>query len=142
MDPAQKIDDTDLKIIDMLKKNARLQWREIGDEIHLTGQAVGQRVKQLMDKGIITGFHASTDDSSSKDKYIAYVTVIMTTSDHQGFVNLVKNIEEITELYRISGNGCYMMKLTCCDQDEVNHILEQLLQYANYSINTIVKRLK
>jgi len=137
-----KIYEIDLKIIEKLKENARLQWREIGEDIHLTGQAVGERVRRLIANDIITGFHASVNESYFGDKRTDFVTVIMTTSDHQGFVDLVNSIEEITELYRISGNGCYMLKMSSNNQDEVNAILERLLEYANYNISSVVKRLK
>lgn len=137
-----KIDEIDLKIIERLKENARLQWREIGEEIHLTGQAVGERVRRLIANDIITGFHASVSESYFGEKRTDFVTVIMTTSNHQGFVDMVNSIDEISELYRISGNGCYMLKVNSNSQDEVNVILEKLLDYANYTINSVVKRLK
>jgi Lrp/AsnC family leucine-responsive transcriptional regulator len=143
MKKTYKVDEIDIKIIDMLKINGRLQWREIGEEIHLSGQAVVERVRRLIAEEIITGFHVSVNESSlAEGKRTDFVTAIMTTSDHQGFVNLVEQIEEIKELYRISGNGCYMLKIVSNNQEEVNDILERLLEYANYSMNSVVKKLK
>ncbi|MCH4890052.1 Lrp/AsnC family transcriptional regulator [Acidaminobacter sp. JC074] len=135
-------DETDKKIIDMLKENARLQWREIGEEVHISGQAVGERVKRLVSNKIITGFHASIDDQAFGKKRVDFITVIMTTSDHSKFMEVVSGIEEIKEVYRISGNGCYMMKVESNDQEDLNQILEKLLAFSNYSINSVVKQMK
>jgi len=137
-----KIDELDRKILEMLKKNARLQWREIGEEIHLTGQAVGERVRRLIANNVITGFHAAVHENFHDEKRTDFVSVIMTSSNHQRFVSMIQEIDEITELYRISGNSCYMLKVECNSQDELNEILEKLLSYANYSLNSVVKRLK
>ncbi|PEW97993.1 hypothetical protein CN446_11385 [Bacillus cereus] len=40
-------DSTDFKIIKLLQENARMNWKEIGEIVHLTGQAVGKRINKL-----------------------------------------------------------------------------------------------
>ncbi len=41
-----QIDSIDFQILQLLNKNARIQWKEIGEKIHMTGQAVGNRIKK------------------------------------------------------------------------------------------------
>lgn len=41
-----QIDSIDFQILQLLNKNARIQWKEIGGKIHMTGQAVGNRIKK------------------------------------------------------------------------------------------------
>ncbi len=42
------MDATDREIIKWLMQNARLLWKEIGEQVHLTGQAVGARIQKLI----------------------------------------------------------------------------------------------
>ena len=42
-------DQVDLQIIRLLEENSRLKWKEIGDIVHLTGQAVAARIQKLED---------------------------------------------------------------------------------------------
>ncbi|MEC2479145.1 AsnC family protein, partial [Bacillus cereus] len=35
------IDQTDFEILKLLGENSRIQWKELGQKIHMTGQAVG-----------------------------------------------------------------------------------------------------
>ena len=48
-----ELDPIDLKIIALLKQDSRLTNKEIGQRVHRTGQAVGARIAQLMDAGVI-----------------------------------------------------------------------------------------
>ncbi len=137
-----EIDEIDRKILDMLKKNARMQWREIGEEIHLTGQAVGERVRRLVDNQVITGFHANVHDQYKEAKRIDYLTIILTSGEHRKFIQMVEASDQITELYRISGDGCYMMKVESRSQVELNQIMDRLLQYAEYKLTSAVKQYK
>ena len=38
-----QIDTINFQILQLLNENARIQWKEIGGKIHMTGQAVGNR---------------------------------------------------------------------------------------------------
>jgi len=136
------IDETDKKIIDLLKEDGRMQWREIGEIVHITGQAVGDRVRRLIKHNVITGFHASVDEDQLGKGHIDYVTVIMTSGEHERFIDFTRQYEEISEVYRISGNGCYMMRVDSRSKDAFNEILERLLKYGNYSVNSVVKKVK
>lgn len=48
-----KIDATDVRIVEELRKNARITMKELGARVFLTGQAVRNRVGRLEDMGIL-----------------------------------------------------------------------------------------
>lgn len=50
------MDQLDLTILSLLKQDSRLSNKEIGAQVHLTGQAVGQRINHLIDQQTITRF--------------------------------------------------------------------------------------
>ena len=54
--PKNMCDETDLKIINILTKNARESNVNIAKKIGLTPEAVGYRIKQLVKKGVIAKF--------------------------------------------------------------------------------------
>ncbi|WP_242851358.1 AsnC family transcriptional regulator [Clostridium sp. DMHC 10] len=47
------LDKTDMEILDLLIENSRMQWQEIGDKVHLTGQAVKNRINKMEKLNII-----------------------------------------------------------------------------------------
>lgn len=135
-----KIDDIDKKILQLLKHNARIQWREIGEEIHMTGQAVGDRIRKLKKAGIITGFSTDIDYSSIVDISVDYITIIMSSSDHKGFLNFVESNTYVTEIYRTSGYGCYMLRLETATKSELEAFLEKIVAYGNYQVSSVIAK--
>ena len=56
MSQRRQIDETDLKILRLLRMNARLSYREIGKQISVSTGTVSERVKQMLKDGVIKGF--------------------------------------------------------------------------------------
>jgi Lrp/AsnC family transcriptional regulator, leucine-responsive regulatory protein len=59
----EAIDRIDLRIIEAMQKDGRISWRELGDLVHLSASSVGERVRRLERRGVITGYCASVDQS-------------------------------------------------------------------------------
>jgi Lrp/AsnC family leucine-responsive transcriptional regulator len=136
------LDETDLQIICLLMSNARMQWREIGELVHLTGQAVANRIRKMEDSGIIEGYTVRINESRLGKSILAYVTVFMKTTDHVAFRQYINQKEIITEANQISGEGCYLLKLTASSQDELVQFLNDILQYGNYRVNLSIGKIK
>lgn len=56
-----QLDDTDLRIVDLLLKDARKSSRQIARELKITHQTVISRLKRLEEKGVITEYTAVVD---------------------------------------------------------------------------------
>ncbi len=136
------IDQTDLHILYLLLGNARMQWREIGEQVHLTGQAVANRIRKMEDLGIIEGYTVKINESKLGKSIIAYVTVFMKTADHNAFHKYIKQTDAIAEANQISGEGCYLLKLNISSQDELLKSLNEILQYGNYRVNLSIEKIK
>ncbi|XXQ67277.1 Lrp/AsnC family transcriptional regulator [Neisseriaceae bacterium B1] len=53
----KKFDDKiSLAILQTLRQNSRISWQELGKNVHLSGQAAAERVKQMQEHGVIDGF--------------------------------------------------------------------------------------
>lgn len=50
------MDNTDKLILAELSRNSRISMKELGEKVHLTGQAVASRVAKLEDNGVIKGY--------------------------------------------------------------------------------------
>lgn len=136
------MDQTDLQIIGLLKENSRLQWKEIGDTIHMTGQGVAARIRRMEDMGIIKKYTLKVNEEELGFKITGFVTVYMSSSDHKSFESFVNSQEGVTEAHKISGNGCYILKVVMRDSKELDQFLNLLLKYGNYALSLSVNRTK
>lgn len=136
------LDSTDHKILACLKENSRAQWKEIGQAVHMTGQAVSQRIERLTEEGVIRRFTVDLDASKLGIGQSGFITVFMKTADHEGFIRFIKGNDCIAEASRISGEGCYILKFGVSGQAELNKLLDDILLYGNYRLNIIVNNVK
>lgn len=77
------LDQTDLSILALLRENSRLQWKDIGERGHLSGQAVGNRIRRMEEQGIIQGYTARIDEARIGRARTAIVTMFMKTNVHR-----------------------------------------------------------
>lgn len=136
------IDPIDLKILNILQENAKLSFKEIGDLIPMTGQAVGVRIHKLMESGIIENFTIKIDKEKIGIPILAIIKVYMKTFDHAKLIKYIEGTEEVVEAYRVSGDGCYFLKVETDRNQRLNEILEGLCDFANYQLSLSVKKLK
>lgn len=137
-----QIDSIDVQILQLLNKNARLQWKEIGEKIHMTGQAVGNRVKRMEDNGIIQAYSIVIDELKMGHSFTAFVIFFMNANTHDNLLKFIATRDEISEAHRVSGDACYLLKITVRSQEALNHRLNDLLIYGNYQLYLSIKEVK
>ncbi|OTQ32947.1 hypothetical protein B6D20_13515, partial [Gilliamella apicola] len=92
------MDKKDRAILSELRNNSRQSWREIGDKVFLSSQAVGQRVQDLLNDHIIEKFTIK-----EQKQHLQFITIYMNTNQFTSFENLVKSFDEVGEFYKITG---------------------------------------
>lgn len=138
----EMLDPTDLEIIKLLSQNSRMQWREIGERVHLTGQAVKNRIDRLENLGIIKEYTLRINHEKLGSNIIAFVTIFMKTTDHLSFRKFLEENDLVIEAHRISGEGCYMLKIQVSCQQQLTDFLDSILKYGNYKVNLSIDKIK
>lgn len=136
------IDQTDLEILRWLQMNSRMQWKEIGEKVHLTGQAVAARIRKMEDLGIIEGYTVKLNPGKLGKNITALITIFMRTTDHHSFQRFLAGKEMIVKAHRVSGEGCYWLEANIANQDELNELLDEILRYGNYRLNLSIGKIK
>ncbi|QZN75481.1 Lrp/AsnC family transcriptional regulator [Paenibacillus sp. DR312] len=137
-----ELDNIDFQILRLLSENARIQWKELGEQIHMTGQAVGNRIKKLEESGIIKGYSVIVDEIKMGLTFTAFVIFYMKTTDHHSFIKLMNDRREVLEVHRVSGEGCYHLKIKTSSQEQLNLFLDKILEYGNYTLHLSIQEIK
>lgn len=134
------LDSIDYQIIACLQQNSRMQWKEIGKLVHLTGQAVAERVRRLEEAGIIQTYTMTVNLPNNETNLTAFITVLMKTpSSHSSIQALLTRHQHlIQEAHRISGDGCYWLKVSTPSLEVLNTLLQEIVPFANYRLNLSV----
>lgn len=138
----EMVDQTDVEIIRLLSLNSRIQWQEIGELVHLTGQAVKNRINRLEKMGVIEGYTVKLNALKLGKEVTAFVTLYMKTTDHAALRQFIAKNEWIIDAHRISGDGCYFFKIQTLDQQSLNKFLDEILKFGNYRLNLSIDKMK
>ncbi|OPD56672.1 Lrp/AsnC family transcriptional regulator [Bacillus anthracis] len=137
-----ELDNIDFQILRLLSENSRIQWKDLGEQIHMTGQAVGNRIKKLEDNGVIKAYSLIVDEMKLGLSYTAFIIIYMKTSNHDSFIRFMNDRNEVVEVHRVSGEGCYHLKIKVNSQEQLNLFLDQILEYGNYSVHLSIQEIK
>ncbi|MGO4786126.1 Lrp/AsnC family transcriptional regulator [Paenibacillus sp. 2KB_20] len=143
MPSAHELDKVDLRILHHLLEDASLSHKAIGQQVHLTGQAVGARVRKLQDLGVIEGFTLRWNPDKIGLTVHAFITMFMVLNTaHSAFVSFVQSHDMVVETHRVSGEGCYWLRVRASSPKELNDFLEELLKYGNYKVSLSIDQVK
>ncbi|WP_167957562.1 Lrp/AsnC family transcriptional regulator [Anaerosporobacter faecicola] len=138
----RQLDSVDYQILQLLKKDAKMSMNQIGEEVHMTGQAVSKRIAFLQKNNIIQRYTIHINEQIYGDYTISFIRVYMKSTEHIKFRKLLQDKEEVLEIHRISGEGCYLLKVRTYDQQTLATLLDEILQYGNYQISQSIEQVK
>ncbi|GEB33845.1 Lrp/AsnC family leucine-responsive transcriptional regulator [Brevibacillus sp. 1238] len=130
-----KVDQVDYKIISLLHENSRIPLAEMGRIIGMTQPAVKERVRRLEEQGVITGYHAAISQEKLGKHTTAFV--MFRTKQCAAFIDFCKQAPEVTDMYRISGEYNYMLKVVTRSTEELVAFSERTGDFG-YSYTLIV----
>ena len=114
------LDDHDRKLLALLQGDGRLTNAELAEATGLSASACHRRVKQLEERGVITGYAAVVDRMKVGLSVLAYVFVKLdshTEKQLDDFEKRIDLIEEVVACYAVSGGGDYILKVVAPDMD-------------------------
>lgn len=137
-----KLDEIDLCILKELKDDSKLTFKDLGEKLHMTGQAVGARVNRLIDEGVIENFTINIDNKKIGITNTSFIKIYMNSYDHSKIKSMINKYDEITEAFRISSDCCYLLKIETYDSNFLNSILDEITTFANYQISISLDKIK
>jgi len=130
-------DKTDETIIEMLKKDSRQSFVEIGQKIGLSESAVRRRVKNLTDGGIIKKFTVETSDNNSTSAIIL-ISVDSSTDTSKVSAKLSK-LHGVHTVYEITGQYDIATVIRAPNIAEINACIDALRKVPGvFDTNTVI----
>jgi|SRR3989344_1657513 len=109
-----KIDDKDFHILKLLTQDSRITAVEIGKKIHLSADAIINRIKKLLDSDVITKFTILTDRGKIGYHWYTFVIQIkyMDESTQSKLKEYIKNHSYIIRCVRTSGTWDFILYIS------------------------------
>jgi Lrp/AsnC family leucine-responsive transcriptional regulator len=122
---ATMIDATDRRILQLMVDDATSSRAEIGRKLKLAPSAVSARVKALTERGVLRSSHASIDLDAVGLSIVAFVFVDESKPTAPGMtIDALSELGVATELHRLTGDDCFLLKMVCTDVDDLRERLD------------------
>lgn len=126
----------DIKILALLQDRGKLSYAEIGEHVKLSVTAVKERIKRLLNKGILTKNVFLVNPHALGLEICAFVQVLMPEpSEETNFVSQMLQIPEVQECHSITGDYSYLLKIRVPNTRR----LEELMSEKITSIKGVIK---
>jgi Lrp/AsnC family transcriptional regulator for asnA, asnC and gidA len=122
------MDETDDKIIELLKKNSRASFVDIGKKMGVTEGAIRSRVNKLVDNGVIRQFTLRT--ASRNVKAIVEVKIRVNTNTSNVAERIMK-IRGVETVYEVSGDDDIVAVIDVISTEELNTVIEEIRRFSD-----------
>lgn len=113
-----KLDNIDLRILKLLQENSKITNLDLSKKIGLSPAPTLERVKKLEQSNVIESYHAKVNPTALGLSVSTFVLVSLAWQKENAldnFIAKIKDIEEITEGYIITGDGDFLIRVVCKD---------------------------
>ena len=118
------IEALDRAILGILRTDGRISWRELGDRVGLGATATADRVRRLVDGGVVTRFTTVIDPGALGIGLRAIVDLRLTPGvDPEAFESQLAARTEVQSAYHVTGPFDYQIHLACPDVATLDELL-------------------
>ena len=130
MNNNETLDETDRKILRILQRNSDLTVKELAAKLHLSTSPTFERQKRLERDGYIERYMAVVNPRKVGNGIMVLCNIRLKKHSQeliQEFMDVVQNLEEITECYNTSGDYDFLIKVYAHD----------MKSYQQFMLNTL-----
>jgi Lrp/AsnC family transcriptional regulator len=130
----RKFDATDRELLSLLQQDAETPIGKIAEAVHLSPTPCWRRIQRLRDEKVITKQVALLDPVKLNVGVTVFVSV--RTNQHndswfEKFNTTVRQIPEVVEFYRMSGDVDYLLKVVVPDIAAYDTVYKRLIKAAD-----------
>lgn len=133
------LDNVDIRILDLLQKDAQLSNLELSKRVSLSAPAVHARIKRLASEGYIKKQVAILNHEKLGFDLLCFVFI--STNMHQAeklalLEETLESMKEVLECHCLSGEYDYLLKVACKDRKGLEIFIRKLNELGITKIQT------
>lgn len=122
-----QIDDVDSRIISVLAADGRRSYADIGAEVGLSTAAVHERVKKMLEKGVIRRFSISVDPERVGLNFTAFVAIRNDGGIHcRDVAPRLLAMPQVEELHSVAGEYDFLAKVRTTHARALEDVIYQI----------------
>jgi len=124
-----EIDNTDLKILEILRDDAKKPFTEVARRVNVSQGTVHVRMTKLEEAGIVEKTTLKLNYARLGYDITAFIGIFLEKSAlYDKVVARLKEIDEITSIHYTTGNYSMFVKIHCRDTNHLKEVLHDKMQ--------------
>lgn len=140
------LDELDQKIIQLLVKNARMSYSDIGEKIGISRVAVKARIQVLENKGIIEEYTTIINPQKINGAVSCYFEIETKPDSFKEVTDILNKNNIVTQIYRVTGRDKLHVHAVASSNEEMERFLHDVIDtlpgVLSCSCNIILSRVK
>lgn len=121
------MDDIDLRLVELLRANARLSYAELARQVGLSAPAVHDRVGKLEGSGVIRGYRADAEPEAIGLGVTALIGIVQdSVTDPDDVLDALRAMPEIESCYFMAGVESFLIRVRVATIHELETLIVQL----------------
>jgi Lrp/AsnC family leucine-responsive transcriptional regulator len=127
MAPSERLSTNDARILEVLQRDGRRPYADLGADVGMSGPSAHERVKKLEARGVIQGYAAIVNPAALGYDILAFswITQAPGTTRHD-LTAAFAEIPEIEECHHITGEADYLIKVRARNTLDLERVLRQV----------------
>ncbi|MGC9148447.1 MAG: Lrp/AsnC family transcriptional regulator [Sulfolobales archaeon] len=139
----ESLDELDLRILEILRENARISVRDIARLLKKAPSTVAERIKKLEKKGFITGYTALIDSGKLGYRLNALTLLQVEGGYIEEVEKLLASEPNVRAVYDITGEYDIAIVSTFRDTEELDKFIKRILKnpHIKRSVTNVILRI-
>jgi Lrp/AsnC family leucine-responsive transcriptional regulator len=134
-------DDLDARIIQMLQKDAKLTYEQIGEALNRSPSTIRDRIKRMEDERVILGYSAIVDEARIGVGADAYVSADIEPASTAQAITALMSIKNVSEILHLTGERRVLMRIRASSNRELTEIIDKKIKplgFTNLDISVVL----
>jgi Lrp/AsnC family transcriptional regulator for asnA, asnC and gidA len=136
------IDELDLKILDILKKDSRTPFTEIASILGVSDSTIHVRLKKLRDDGVLRGFTLDLNEELLGKKVHGLAMIDVNLGHLEEAVSKLAINKNVVRIYETHGANDLIVQIDAEDLDELRKVIMDTRKIENISSTALTTILK
>lgn len=124
-----KVDNVDLKILEILMQDAKKPYTEVAKRAFVSGGTVHVRMSKMEEAGIVEKTTLKVNYAKLGYDITAFIGIFLQKSAlYQQVMTTLKTIPEVTSIHYTTGNYSMFIKIHCKDTNHLKLVLHDKIQ--------------
>lgn len=133
----KELDETNLKILDILQADARMPVKQIASEVCLSSPAVSARIERMEKENLISGYQVKLNYHQFGYFIKAFINLEVEPKQKPEFYPYIKSVPNVIECNCVTGDYAMLIEVAFRKTEELDKFINELQHFGKTSTQMV-----